>query len=107
MAHQVSFSVSDTDRALITKIVDRALDIISRDRPLAKRDRADRRLNLRMDLEACHANGNPLDLAKMADADDFNVMHDVGGISRHIDRDTGKLLDFFSPRCSLRVSGAA
>jgi hypothetical protein len=104
---QVSFSVSEADRALIVKIVDRTLDIIAGGQPLTKRDRADRRINLIMDVTACHANGNPLDLEKLAAADDFNVAHDVGGISRHIDRDTGKLLNFFSPRCSARVVEAA
>lgn len=104
MTKHPSFQVSATDRALIERIVDRTLDIIAAGQPLAKRDR---RTNLIMDLTACNANGNPMDFAKLADADDFNVMHDVGGISRHIDRDTGELLNFFSPRFSARQQEAA
>lgn len=103
----VSFTVSHEERELIAKIVDRTLGILESTAPLAKRDLRNRRLNLAMDLAACHANGNPLRLADLAAADDFNVMHDVGGISRHIDRDTGKLTGFFRPRFSTRVAEAA
>lgn len=51
-----------------------------------------------MDLSACHLNGCPLDLDRMLEADDFNLMHDVAGIARHIDRNTGKLTRCFLPR---------
>jgi len=53
-----------------------------------------------MDVTACHANGNKLDLAGLLAADDFNFSHDVFGIYRHIDRDTGKLGNCFRPRYS-------
>ena len=103
----VSFDITDADRDLIGQIVDRALDLISRGETLTKRDRAERRINLMMDLTACHANGNPLRLQDLIDADDFNLFHDVAGIARHIDRDTGRLTNFFSPRFSARQSEAA
>lgn len=51
-----------------------------------------------MDVTACHANGNPLRLAELALADDGNFAHDVFGIRRHINRETGRLEDCFSPR---------
>ncbi len=51
-----------------------------------------------MDLTACHRNGCPLDLAALAEADDFNFSHDVFGIRRHLNRKTGLLMDFFTPR---------
>lgn len=51
-----------------------------------------------MDLEACHSNGCRLNLYKLRDADDFNLAHDVFGIIIHLDRNTGKLKDFFLPR---------
>lgn len=54
-----------------------------------------------MDIEATHCSGNPLDLDKLLHADEFNFAHDVFGIRRHIDRRTGKLMNCFSPRCSL------
>lgn len=105
----VSFDINHEERELIGRIVDRTLDIIEEGagHKLTKRDRADRRINLMMDLTACHANGNPLRLNDLLAADDFNVAHDVGGISRHINRDTGKLENCFSPRFSMRAPVAA
>jgi Family of unknown function (DUF6874) len=40
----------------------------------------------------------PLDLLKLLDADDGNFSHDVFGIMRHLDRETGELRDCFIPR---------
>ena len=57
-------------------------------------------LTLHMDLTAVHANGTPLDLPKLLAADEFNFAHDINGITRHLDRNTGKLLHFFLPRCA-------
>lgn len=51
-----------------------------------------------MDITACHLNGCPLKLSELASADNFNFAHDVFGIRRHIDRQTGKLGDCFLPR---------
>lgn len=53
-----------------------------------------------MDITAVHANGNPLKLAELLATDDFNFTHDVFGITRHIDRETGKLGGCFVPRFS-------
>ena len=53
-----------------------------------------------MDITACHANGNPLRLAELLSADDFNFCHDVLGIRRHINRETGQLENCFVPRFS-------
>lgn len=58
---------------------------------------------LTMDLTACHRNGCPLDLTGLAEADGFNFIHDVTGISQHIDRKTGELDGCFMPRFA-RVS---
>lgn len=57
-----------------------------------------------MDLTACHANCNRLDLDRLMLADDFNFLHDVAGIRRHINRETGELMDCFVPRYSRRGS---
>lgn len=51
-----------------------------------------------MDITACHLNGCPLKLDALLDADGFNFAHDVFGIRQHINRETGKLQDFFLPR---------
>jgi DNA-directed RNA polymerase subunit N (RpoN/RPB10) len=40
----------------------------------------------------------PLDLDRLIDADDFNLVHDVAGIDRHMCRRTFKLLRGFWPR---------
>lgn len=53
-----------------------------------------------MDINACHSNGNPLDLKALLEADDFNFCHDVFGIRNHINRATGQLENCFSPRFS-------
>lgn len=55
-----------------------------------------------MDLSACSANGNPMDFDRLLTADEFDFAHDVFGIRRHIDRETGKLTGCFSPRFSIR-----
>lgn len=60
-----------------------------------------------MDLTAVHANGNPMRLADLLAADDFNFAHDIVGISRFLDRNTGRLTDCFSPRFSARELAAA
>jgi hypothetical protein len=92
----VSFDVSPADSRLISKIVKRA----------TKRDPRLDGMSTRMDLTATHANGNPLRLADMLAADDFNLMHDVYGIARHLDRSNGRLTGLFSPRFSARVADA-
>lgn len=55
-------------------------------------------MEIEMDITACHCNGCELDLEKLLTFDDFNFMHDVGGIANHINRTTGKLEDCFLPR---------
>ena len=63
-------------------------------------ERAGGRMALIMDLCAADGvNGNPpIDMEALASADEFNFIHDVVGIVRHLDRDTGKLMDCFIPR---------
>lgn len=63
-------------------------------------------LDIEMDLSATHANGNPLRLADLSKADDFNLLHDVAGIARHLDRNTGKLTGHFRPRFTDTVAEA-
>ncbi len=52
---------------------------------------------LSMDLTAAHIN-QPLKLEELLATDDGNFGHDVFGIQRHIDRDTGELSNCFLPR---------
>jgi hypothetical protein len=59
-------------------------------------------ITVALDLTACHCNGTPLNLERLLNADSFNFVHDVVGINRHLDRDTGKLTGFFLPRSSAK-----
>lgn len=101
MTDTVSFYIADKNApALINKIADRArqMDIEANGRNAGSKQ------HHRMNITACIANGNPLRLEELLAADDFNFAHDVFGIDRHICRDTGKLLNHFSPRFSSRVA---
>lgn len=55
-----------------------------------------------MDISACHSNGCPLQLQELLDARDSDFNHDVAGIRRHIDRETGKLDGQFWPRYAVK-----
>lgn len=63
-----------------------------------------KRVNLLMDLMAADGvNGNaPLDWERLMFAGDFNFLHDIGGISRHMNRETGFLDGHFVPRFTLK-----
>lgn len=95
-ANLPSFTVSREDSDIISKIVGRgwALGWL--------RQSYNSRMDMQMDVTAVHANGNPLRLADLLAADDFNFGHDMSGICNCLDRDTGKLLKGFSPRFSKR-----
>lgn len=97
---EVSFDVTATDQELIHQITKRAKEI-------AKREglRVDQ-LGLNMDLTACHANGTPLRLADLLNADEGSFGHDVFGIRRFLDRTTGRLTGHFLPRYALPTASA-
>jgi hypothetical protein len=95
----LNWKVSPEDQALITRIADRANDLAGRLGLRGKRGYALR--DAMMDITAAHANGRPLDLAGLLAAKDGDFAHDVFGIRRHIDRNTGQLMDCFVPRFAL------
>ena len=97
----INWKISKHDAEEIHHIAKRVIEAL---------DYPDDILTLEMDLTACHLNGNPLDLASFADAVhdlptrngySTDVIHDIYGIRRHINRETGKLENFFVPRFSL------
>lgn len=90
---EVNWEVNQGDFKLIRKIVDRYTAGWGGGKGYKP-------INLEMDLTACHCNGTPLKLKELLAADDFNFVHDVAGISRHICRDTGRLQNCFLPRYS-------
>jgi hypothetical protein len=59
-------------------------------------------LDVFMDISAADGvNGNaPIDWERMFALD--QVAHDVGGIHRHMDRETGELGGMFLPRCTVK-----
>ena len=91
----VSFKVTPAESATISRIVDRYAEIgAQHGHPLDQEGK----LQVRMSITACHANGCPLRLDDLAKTDDFNLLHDVGGIHDTISRITGKIEGHFLPR---------
>lgn len=90
----VNFAATEEEHDLIDQIVVRGtvMDIDGK-QPHDER-------SSRMDITATHANGNPLRLQDLLEADDFNFAHDWYGIRNCIDRTTGKLMNLFRPRFS-------
>lgn len=91
----ISFTVPKKEIPLLKTVIDRAWMLYA-----ATSECQEDQVNLSMDITACYANGCPLDLGKLLAFDDFNFAHDIFGIRRHLDRNTGKLNGFFSPRCA-------
>jgi hypothetical protein len=93
MQAQIKMNVSKPEMQTILRIVDRAMD------QAKKAGITMDRISLEMDLCCVHANDG-LKLEALLAADDFNFAHDVFGIARHLNRETGELEDFFCPRYS-------
>lgn len=98
--NDVKFAATKFEATLIARIVTRAFDEIAE----LRRYGYDR-MSLTMDIEACHSNGNPIRLDDLLKADKFNFAHDVIGIVNNLDRNSGKLINCFSPRYSLPNGG--
>lgn len=93
MSHLPNFVTNHDDHQTIMKIVKRAQ---------ARAVTDDVRYDwgtIVMDLKACHCNGRPLDLERLLHADEETFVHDIYGIRKHLDRETGKLNGFL-PKCS-------
>ena len=80
--------VSEQDRLLIFKIANRA----------AKNNPELDKQGVEMDLIATHLSGCPLKLQEMLNGNDFDLMHDIYGINRHLCHKTGNLDKTFLPR---------
>jgi hypothetical protein len=88
----MNFNVTKEDSAKIAEIVGHVASVVP----------DTDRLGLTMDLTAAHAR-NPLDLDAMLGAvGTYDFHHDITGIVRHLNRRTGKLEGFFSPRFTKR-----
>ena len=80
-------NINPTDSRLIHECVKRAV----------KTDPSLDVTTMNMDLMAVHII-TPLRLNDLLSTDDSNFYHDIYGIRRHVDRDSGNLLDCFLPR---------
>lgn len=92
------FHVTKQESETIFRLADRALGIS------AMHQLGWKKIDLVMDLTAVHANGCRLQLERLLDADVSNFIHDICGIVRHIDRETGCLGGSFVPRCAEKVT---
>ncbi len=89
----INWNVSTKDALIILKIARRAATLLTGDEYTIQ--------DASMDITATHLNGCPLRLQELLDAKDGDFGHDVLGIRRFIDRDTGKIdPGTFSPRFS-------
>lgn len=84
-----SFDVSFDDLLIISKITDRFIEIVGI--PESKK------LSICMDISAAHSHER-LDLAGLLSATAGDIIHDVSGIRRYINRDTGETTRWFTPR---------
>jgi hypothetical protein len=92
----VQFTATPEEREIVRRISRHVAELyVARGKEILPTDMM---LEIQMDLCAVHANGCPMDFARLEQADDFNLLHDVSGIARHLDRSTGKLPDGFHPR---------
>lgn len=89
---EISFAVERKEALTIGAIAERA--VIAARKAGARYEIMD----ADMDITACHVNACPLKLDELLAADDMNFNHDVFGIRRHLNRETGELMDCFRPR---------
>jgi len=90
----ISFKTTKPEFRTIAKIADRATAMGLQYEPQIEYPSTD----AAMDITAVHANGCRLKLDDLLAADPFDFAHDVFGIRRHLNRETGQLENFFTPR---------
>lgn len=100
----ISFATSRKDFDLISKIIRRAITLTRHYDPHFDPQKETSIGGIRMDITAVHCNGCPLDLQKLLDFDNFNFLHDVGGILRNLNRATCELENSFLPRSAMPQS---
>ena len=83
----ITKEITDKDMLLIHKIAKRAGELFSLS--------FEQKLDVELDLTNVNCD---IDLQRLLDAYDFNFAHDVNGINRHLDHETGDLKDCFLPR---------
>ena len=94
MAGTINWSATKADYRAVDRVLARAEKLVAKAGGTSQVPQ-----DLAMDLIACHLNGTPMDWEALLVAPDFDFVHDVWGIHKHIDRETGRLGDCFLPRC--------
>ena len=84
---ELLFNTTASEMRLISKIANR---VVKADGSF--------KMDVEMDLTACHSNGCKLDFKKLFGFEDFDFFHDVYGISKNINRETGHIGNCFLPR---------
>jgi hypothetical protein len=92
MPKRPSFNCPIADKRIIRAIATRALQEIQ-----ALAASGCTRLDVALNLTACHCNGMPLRLEAMLAADGIGFAHDVLGIRQNLNRATGKIGGHFVP----------
>lgn len=95
---QIKWDASTVEKRVIGEIADRAMKFN------AQYGWGRTKQDFLMDIEAVHCNDAKLDFERLRDADDFNFTHDIVGIARHLNRETGKLENHFLPRFRERTA---
>ena len=91
----IKWSTDKVELGIQSQIADRVMVMVKRSGGMPYK-----KMDILMDIDACHSNGNPLRLNDLLKADDTNFAHDVFGIRQHINRKTGQLEHCFVPRYS-------
>lgn len=82
---------------IISEIGNRALDLY------ADHDIPDDKMTVVTDIDRAHQD-IPLNLLALRDCDDLTFAHDIDGIRRHMNRQTGKLENCFVPSTALQYA---
>jgi len=88
----INWDLSLEEEVLVGKIAEKAIKQVKLIYPKISK------LDLIMNIVAVHNENGKLRLEDWLNADDQNFFHDIFGIMRHIDKETGKLKNFFEPR---------
>lgn len=99
MERRIQFNASPRELELMSMIADRAVHL-AQDMGYTYRKE-----DIMLDLNACVSNAWKLDLQGLLDSDLGDFGHDVFGINKHMDRQTGLLKDCFVPRYALGKAG--
>lgn len=101
----INWKATKSEYTLATEIAKRATELFEEiEASVNQQQSAAFHRTVLMDIIAVHKNSCPLRLQELLQADRFNFAHDVFGIRRHLNRETGQLEDCFLPRFSVPFS---